>query len=429
MNMQARIEGKKGASAVAGGSREPGEQRAINVLVVEDNDSERWRLSAMLTKLGYGVREAANADEALSTQLQAPSDIVVSDWRMPGMSGLELCAAMKTEADYRQPYFIMLTGMTNPVDLIAGMEAGADDFIAKPCEAEVLRVRVQAGARIQRLRGEQEHNNRLMRHLLLKERRAMNKIREDLELAAEVQQDLLPHAHARIDGYAVSTLFRPAQEVGGDFFNYFQLGPHHLGFYLLDVSGHGVAAAMMSFSIAYQLSGDGDSAGFLMQHGGHGPEPVSPAAVVATLNERFQDRHDRGRHFTMVYGVLDLRDGSGRLCQAGHPNPLLIDAGNMLSKLGDGGLPAGMFQDASFEDTPFHLHPGDRLFLCSDGVLDRIAGTHGANRAHDELGRQLCLEAAGSADGMVAVMAEFLGGEAGSFVDDVSMLAISRDAV
>ncbi len=405
-------------------NREP----LITILVVEDNDSERWRISAMLTKLGYRVLEAANGDDALSMQLEQPAALVVSDWRMPGMDGLELCRVMKTETDYQSPYFIMLTGMTNPVDLIAGMEMGADDFIAKPCAAEELRVRVQAGARIQNLRQAQEHNNRLMRHLLRRERRAMHRIRDDLALAAEMQQGLLPATFARYDNFSVGTLFRPADEVGGDFFNYFQLGPNHLGFYLLDVTGHGVSAAMLAFSIAYQLTGEGSTTDLLMRKGAHGPEPETPSRVVAALNERFLDRDDRGRHFTMVYGVLDLRDGKGTLCQAGHPHPMLLSSEGSMERLGDSGFPVGMFAEADYRDTAFRLEAGDRIFLCSDGVLDRLSAQHGSD-AYLHLAECLSVDSAATADGMIEVMESVLNGEMGQpkSDDDISILTVSRD--
>lgn len=407
---------------------EPPETRLI-VLVVEDNDSERARLGAMLTKLGYGVIEAANGEEALSHQLQNAAELVISDWKMPGVSGLDLCRLFKKEPDYKAPYFIMLTGMDNPVDLIAGMEAGADDFVVKPCTAEELRVRVQAGARIQRLRAQQEHNNQLMRKLLLRDRRAMHRIKADLQVAARVQQDLLPYMHARLDNVAVGALFKPAQEVGGDFFDYFRIGPDHLGFYLLQVPGQGVAAAMLSLSIAYQISASAEAEGLLLERTGDSLQPVNPSKVVAELNRRVQGHEDSGRYFNMIYGVMDLRDGSGTFCQAGCPNPIRVGADSIVESTGGGGMPVGMLDDAEFVDSKFHLQCGHRLILCTEGLLNCI-GEGSYESALRALAEPFRDDLAVTADGVIEVIENTLAAKAGRSEkrEDIAVLAISRDA-
>ncbi len=399
------------------------------VLVVEDNESERWRLTAMLGKLGYRVVDASNGNEALVLQSLERADIVVSDWRMPGMDGLELCRTLKSDPAYGQPFFVMLTAMNNPVDLVAGMEAGADDFVSKPCAAEELRVRVQAGARIQSLRARLEDNNEAMEHMLQRERETVERMRGDLDMAAELQRSLLPAAAARLEDFTLGTLFQPAEEIGGDFFNYFRLGPEHLGFYLLDVSGHGVAAAMLAFSISYQFNGDVAGNRMLMEDGPDGPRPAEPASVVAALNEQFQDRDGSGRFFTMVYGVINVRTGAGRFCQAGHPYPLVLRANGEGECLGDGGHPAGMFPGAVFENVDFRLAPGDRLMICSDGVLDYLAGKD-SSIVYPMLTRRLGDSAGSTAAEMVRVMEKVLGEQRSRGVpeDDISVLAIARAA-
>lgn len=398
----------------------------VRVLVVEDNDSERWRIAAMLGKLGYVVLEASNGDEALSLQLQENADLVLSDWKMPIMDGLEMCRILKQEADYGAPYFIMLTGMKNPVDLIAGMESGADDFIAKPCVAEELRVRIQAGARVQRVRREQERLNNLLRQLIIRDRRAARRIREDLETGAALQQSLLPCENARFDSFCVSTLSQAAGAVSGDFLNYFRIGPHHLAFYLLDVSGQSVGAAMLSFSIAYQLSTGSRGGSIVVQEQDGEEVPRKPSEVVQALNAKFQGSEHADRHFTMVYGVVDLRDGSGKLCQAGHPHPLLLSGDGSVYAVGDGGFPVGLSAHSQFNDIQFCLKRGERLIVCSDGLLEALArGAPG-----DSLVQILGTETAGTADGMIDEIRSSLerspGGNAVD--DDISALAISRDS-
>jgi len=126
--------------------------RAVKVLVVEDNDLERMRLQMVLQSMGLVVIAAENAAEALRFLRKNRVDIVLSDWRMPGVNGLDFCQRLAADPAFGQPYFIMLTAQGAGADLIAAMDSGADDFIAKPAWREELRVRLQAGIRsLQRL--------------------------------------------------------------------------------------------------------------------------------------------------------------------------------------------------------------------------------------------------------------------------------------
>jgi len=121
--------------------------RAVKVLVVEDNKVERMRLHAVLQGMGLAVITAENATEALRFLKKNFVDIVLSDWRMPGVNGLDLCQRIAADPTFGRPYFIMLTGQSAGADFIAAMDSGADDFIAKPAWREELRVRLQAGIR------------------------------------------------------------------------------------------------------------------------------------------------------------------------------------------------------------------------------------------------------------------------------------------
>lgn len=121
--------------------------RVVKVLLVEDSGAERMRMQVVLQNMGLAVIATENATEALRLLKKNTVDIVLSDWRMPGVTGLELCQRLAAEPAYGRPYFIMLTGQNAGADLIAAMDSGADDFIAKPVWGEELRVRLQAGIR------------------------------------------------------------------------------------------------------------------------------------------------------------------------------------------------------------------------------------------------------------------------------------------
>ncbi|MFT5693644.1 MAG: sigma-B regulation protein RsbU (phosphoserine phosphatase), partial [Oceanicoccus sp.] len=138
----------------------------ITILIVEDSKSEQIHMQAMLTKFGYHVTTADNGRQALNILKTQKIQLIISDWRMPELTGIDLCRQVRADSSFGHPYIIMVTGRTSKDDLIAGMEAGADDFISKPFNSEELRVRLQAGTRILQLRDAAEQRNMALEQAL-----------------------------------------------------------------------------------------------------------------------------------------------------------------------------------------------------------------------------------------------------------------------
>ena len=108
------------------------------VLVVDDSRMERRILTAQLVRHGYEVIEASSAEEALMICAQDPPDFVLSDWLMPGMSGIEFCRIFRRMDRPNYGYFVLLTSKNDKNDVAVGLESGADDFLAKPFQREAL---------------------------------------------------------------------------------------------------------------------------------------------------------------------------------------------------------------------------------------------------------------------------------------------------
>jgi sigma-B regulation protein RsbU (phosphoserine phosphatase) len=406
------------------------------VLVVEDSQSEQFRMSAMLQGFGYRVATAENGRQALEILRGEAIRLIVSDWRMPAMTGIDLCRALRDDPTLGQPYVILVTGQNTKTDLVAGMDAGADDFIAKPFSSEELRVRLQAGARILGLRRESEQRSRQLADALSREAEANQTMRRDLALAARMQREFLPAPVSPFPQISIATLFHAASMVAGDGYNFFRLDEQHLGFFLIDVAGHGVAAAMLSFAVSRLLSPEHDTSplGVIAKGGPHqasGWLPrhiVPPDRVLHWLNQHFVETDDCTHYLTMVYGVLNVETGAGELCQAGHPHPLIVENQHRVKKLGKGGFPVGMLAEATYEPTPFHLGVGERLVLYSDGITESRGGdgsTFGIQRLANLLGQIHGLELSeGIAQTRTQLLQGWLSGAPGE--DDISLLAIER---
>lgn len=120
----------------------------MDVLVVDDESISRIAVSQILQSVGYRVTVACDGDEALSRLTGEKLQLVVCDWSMPGMSGLDLCRAIRANILNRYVYILMLTSYNQPQDTLAGLEAGADDYVTKPFNPAELILHVNSGRRI-----------------------------------------------------------------------------------------------------------------------------------------------------------------------------------------------------------------------------------------------------------------------------------------
>lgn len=131
------------------------------ILVVEDESDSRFLFERLLTKNGYTVQTAEDGEAALSIIEKFNPKIILADWTMPKMNGVELCNIIKKKDDTKLIYFILLTGRTSLKDRVEGLDIGADDYLVKPIENQELLARIRAGLRIHNLQNELkniEHN-------------------------------------------------------------------------------------------------------------------------------------------------------------------------------------------------------------------------------------------------------------------------------
>lgn len=345
------------------------------VLVVDDSLVERNLFVHVVRKWGYSIYVASSGEEALDILRQESIQLVLADWHMPGMSGVELCACIREENFGRYIYIILMSAQQAEEFLIKALQSGADDVLTKPVDTNELEARLQSAERRIELQSRLAHQNATLEQ-------AHDVIAQDLRTVSKVQRSYLPSPTCPFPemDYCWSTV--PSQYVSGDHLNVFRVDKGIYGFYILDVSGHGIPAAVKSMQLV-QMFSDQAASSVVYQPGSKAGEPKVPARprdVVSRLNSIFQQTDTDLSYFTLIYGLFEPEKHTITLCQAGHPSPFLLKADKTIEVIGEGGYPVGLFDFDEYEDTVVQLQPGESFLMYSDGVTEVL------NRVDEQFG-------------------------------------------
>lgn len=397
-----------------------------HVLVVDDSRAQRHMVSMQLRRWGYRVTECESALAGLDMCRASDIDIIISDWMMPGMTGLEFCKEFRALDRESYGYFVLLTSKSEKTEIAGGLEAGADDFLTKPVASNELRARLRAGERMLATQAELLAKNRVIASTLVELQKLYDSLDRDLIEARKLQQTLI-RDRVRDYGWArVSLILRNSGRVGGDLVGSFRVDDDRVVVYSIDVSGHGVASAMMTARLAGFLTGSSPEQNLAFQTGPNGDHVLlPPAAVVDRFNRLMLEEIQAEQYFTMALAVIDRQSGTLDLVQAGHPHPLLVRRTGEVQKLGDGGLPVGLVSEARFDQVRLQLAPGDRLILCSDGFTE-CPLPNGQDFGEDGLIESLRASSHLSGSDLLEAMVWDLTRAAGtdSFPDDVSGIVL-----
>jgi sigma-B regulation protein RsbU (phosphoserine phosphatase) len=397
-----------------------------HVLVVDDSRAQRHMVSMQLRRWGYRVTECETAVAALDLCRSGEVDIIISDWMMPGMTGLEFCKEFRGLDRESYGYFVLLTSKSEKNEIADGLEAGADDFLTKPVASNELRARLRAGERMLAMQAELLAKNKVIVSTLVELQKLYDSLDRDLIEARKLQQTLIRDRERDYGWARVSLILRNSGRVGGDLVGSFRVDDDRVVVYSIDVSGHGVASAMMTARLAGFLTGSSPEQNLAFQTGPDGDHILlPPAAVVDRFNRLMLEEIQAEQYFTMAFAIMDRRTGRLDLVQAGHPHPLLVRADGEVKRLGHGGLPIGLVADAAFDQVSVQVAPGDRLVLFSDGFTECPLPS-GKDFGEDGLIESLTKSAHLTGSDLLEAMVWDLTAKAGtdSFPDDVSGIVL-----
>lgn len=381
---------------------------AIKILSVDDEqDLESLLTQYFRRKIRKGEYEfsfAHNGLEALKLILEHPDfDIILSDINMPEMDGLTLLTKIN---EMRNPAMkcIMVSAYGDMDNIRTAMNHGAFDFAMKPIDMEDLERTIQkAVEQISFIKKAQAEHSQL------------EEIQYDLNVAREIQQSILPKVFpafpesAPFDIYAT---MNAARAVGGDFYDFFMVDEHHLGFTIADVSDKGVPAA-----IFMAISRTVIRATALRQH--------SPATCLSESNNLLCNESVNGMFVTVFYAILNIHTGDVVYSNGGHNRPVWIRKGGTAEMLPvTGNMALGVMPGLPYNERTIHLEPGDSLFLYTDGISEAM------NPKGELFGDarliETCSKAPVSAKAMIGRMEQHVGAfvDGATQYDDMTMLSL-----
>jgi sigma-B regulation protein RsbU (phosphoserine phosphatase) len=414
--------------------------RPATLLVVDDNPENRDMLARRLRRRGYEVHEAADGAQALALIDEHVVDVVLLDVMMPVMDGLETLRRLRESRSVADLPVIMATAKGEDDDVVQALRLGANDYVTKPINLPVVLARVEtqlslrrAVEQIRRLERDLEARNRELEGVNQQISASNDRMKRDLEAAARIQRAFLPSATPETGGVQFAWKYRPCDELAGDTLNVVSLDDRHVGVFVVDVSGHGVPAALLSVTVSRLLSRLTEASPLVRPgvEGSPDVEIVPPAEVARALAQRFPFDAETRQYFTCVYGVLDSVTGVFRYVCAGHPGPVHLPHDGVPTSFRHPGRPIGLVPahlgTNGYEEHALTLRPGDRLYLFTDGVTEAADPgdeQFGPERMQQVLAAHRASALEASVDALACEVENWCG--AAGVADDISILAIER---
>jgi serine phosphatase RsbU (regulator of sigma subunit)/anti-sigma regulatory factor (Ser/Thr protein kinase) len=230
---------------------------------------------------------------------------------------------------------------------------------------------VQQYKRLETTQNKLEENNSILQATQNSLDLAYQSLVEEVNVARDVQQSILPEKISHIGGVDFFVSYSPIKQVGGDLYEILNLSKDHIGVFIGDVSGHGLASAFVGAMVKMALID-------------HMPKCFSPKDLFSKINHNMLKHANSGHYLTAFYGIIDQTTNMFLYSKASHPPPILIRANGDLVPLSTGGMFVGLMEEPLYEEKSIHLEKGDRLYFFTDGYFE-LKNTEGQHFLYEDL--------------------------------------------
>jgi len=396
------------------------------ILVVDDNEMNRDMLSRRLQRKKYEVDTAVGGQEAIDAIAANEYDVVLLDIMMPEVDGFHVLETVRYKYDATELPIIMATAKTESDDIVKALKMGANDYVTKPIDFQVAMARVSTHMQ---LKDSIDRVRILEKSLAVRnaELQAANDyMTQSLESAASFQRSLLQDNPPSATELNIGWIYCPCDQLAGDSYGVYPLPDNCLLVYQLDVTGHGVKAALLAVTLLHLLNPE--NPGNVVVNASDG-SVVPPAQVVAELNDRFQINEESNQFFTMVYGVYDCEQHVFTYVNAAHSTPVLTGMETSLVKE-ESDLPVGVMPQMEYTENRLELLEGQAIVIYSDGIIEAIREEDGELFSEERLVEFLQQESSTELSELLRLLEQEVRDWCGStgIQDDVSALLIQRQS-
>jgi phosphoserine phosphatase RsbU/P len=313
------------------------------ILIVDDTTTNLDIVRSVLAAEGFRTLTASDGRTARHLSRTRQPDLILLDVLMPGESGFETCAQLKSDPATADIPIIFLSSLDDVKSKVAGLKIGGVDYIAKPVHGEEVLARVRVHLRIR------ETN----RALVAQQRARLDQLR-NAQQAILVRPEDCPEAR-----FAV--YYQPLEEAGGDFYDIVPLGAGLFAYFVADISGHGVSAAFLTAAVK----------ALLRQYAG---PMFSPEDTMHGVDSVMGQMLGEEQYLTACYARLNRQTHRLTVVSAGHPPLILVGCSGEPQIVELDSDPLGMFGAATLHRRDLRVSSGDRFFMYSDGLIESSPG-------------------------------------------------------
>jgi serine phosphatase RsbU (regulator of sigma subunit) len=261
---------------------------------------------------------------------------------------------------------------------------------------------------LEQLKADLEQKNTSLAAAMRKLKQAQRSIREDLLLARQIQEGLLPKSAPDVQGVRMALKYHPVADVGGDLYDFIPFPDDKLCVFVGDASGHGLAAALIGSISKMSLYN-------------HSRNELPPHRMISEINQDLISNIQTYHYLTCFLGVFDLKKRTFTYSRAGHPMPVVVRPDGSVLHLNCAGTFAGVLKDAQYEEAVFNYRMGDRFFIFTDGIYE-IQNNDGPHYGYDRFVKLLSDFRRLPLDRVIPAIEEHFAGY--TFNDDYTIIAI-----
>jgi len=344
---------------------------ACKVLILDMDNNLSIDIKALLRNHGCEVVQSLIEDDCIENVLKEMPHIILINCFQDSKYETKACSILKTDERTKEIPIIAIINSTTLEDKKRYISLGIDDYIVYPMEEEDLILKLKNQVKIINLQERLMMCQKALTENIDMVEKQKNELEVNLSLAGKIQEALIPKSLGSIPNCSFTWMYQPSGRVGGDIFDVFMLDEDHVGLYMIDVMGHGVASSMLAVTLSETLILDVDRGSPLKRKINTHPyyEIISPLEVITYLNKRFPfGKYEH--YFTIFYMVLNIKTGVMKYVRAGHPIPLLVKDTGEIIELDAYGTPVGFELGEEYEEKTVYLDSGDNLIIYTDGLME-----------------------------------------------------------